>query len=599
MAFDLATAKPVVASRSSVGFDLATARPAAGGLVERIPLEEMIVPQPATQSSPSLADRAGGILEVPISMATGLVAAPIGGAVGLARGLVGGKYGTQEGAREASQRAEEVAQSLTYQPRTQTGRDIIGGIGEVIGSSGIMGVPLPELNALTATVRPTVNALQARAPQATQIVRNALSRQAQQQDMVGVGAANIPETRLRVERAQELPIPPTLTKGQATRDFEAQRFERETAKLPEGQPIRERFAQQNEQMLRNFDSFLEATGAEKSGLRQVGEAAIGVIEKKRDMVKRNINAAYERAREAGDMSQPVEYKPLVDYLAQNEAAATTGNASMLAAVGKKLQQLDPNGTGRISINDMEELRKMAGRLTAPGTPNSAYIGDVKQIIDSATANQGGPLYRQARRMYENYATEFKNTAIVDKLLRNKPGSRDRAVAYEDVFQSSMLGGSLDDVRHLRRTLQTAGAEGQQAWRELQGQTVQHIKDAATKSVALDVNGNPVISAPALDKIIRSLDEDGKLDFIFGKQGAQQMRTVNDVVKDIYTAPPGSVNTSNTAGVLIGLMDTAVSGMSGVPLPIGTALRYGIKQQKSKALQKRMGEALNYQDVMGR
>lgn len=599
MAFDLATAKPVTDTRIGGGFDLATARPSTGSLVERIPPEEPIIPQAAAQPSPSFADRLGGVLEAPVSMATGLVAAPIGGAVGLARGLVGGKYGTQEGAREASQRAEDVARSLTYEPRTQTGRDIVGGIGEMIGESGIIGVPIPELNALAATMRPTVNALQIRAPQAQQVVRNALSRTAPQQGIVGGGAAMVPEESLRIQRAAELPVPPTLTKGQATREFESQRFERETAKLPEGQPIRERFAQQNEQMLRNFDSFIEATGAEKTGLRQVGEAAVGVIEKKRDMVKGAINSAYKRAREAGDMSQPVSYQALSDYLAQNEAAATTGNASMLAAVGKKLQQLDPNGTGKITINDLEELRKMAGRLTSPGTPNTAYIGDVKQIIDASTANQGGPLYRQARRMYENYATEFKNTAIVDKLLRNKPGSRDRAVAYEDVFRTSMLSGSLDDVRHLRRTLQTAGEEGQQAWKELQGQTVQYIKDQATKSVALDVNGNPVISAPALDKIIRGLEEDGKLDFIFGKRGAQQMRTVNDVVKDIYTAPPGSVNTSNTAGVLIGLMDTAVSGMSGVPLPIGTALRYGIKQQKSKALQKRMGEALNYQDVMGR
>lgn len=599
MAFDLATAKPVTDTRIGGGFDLATARPSTGSLVERIPPEEPIIPQAAAQPSPSFADRLGGVLEAPVSMATGLVAAPIGGAVGLARGLVGGKYGTQEGAREASQRAEDVARSLTYEPRTQTGRDIVGGIGEMIGESGIIGVPIPELNALAATMRPTVNALQIRAPQAQQVVRNALSRTAPQQGIVGGGAAMVPEESLRIQRAAELPVPPTLTKGQATREFESQRFERETAKLPEGQPIRERFAQQNEQMLRNFDSFIEATGAEKTGLRQVGEAAVGVIEKKRDMVKGAINSAYKRAREAGDMAQPVSYQPLVDYLAQNEAAATTGNASMLAAVGQKLKQLDPNGTGKITINAMEELREMAGRLTAPGTPNSAYIGDVKRLMDAATEGQGGPLYRQARRMYENYATEFKNTAIVDKLLRNKPGSRDRAVAYEDVFQTSMLGGSLDDVRHLRRTLQTAGAEGQQAWKELQGQTVQYIKDRATKSVALDVNGNPVISAPALDKIIRGLDEDGKLDFIFGKRGAQQMRTVNDVVKDIYTAPPGSVNTSNTAGVLIGLMDTAVSGMSGVPLPIGTALRYGIKQQKSKALQKRMGEALNYQDVMGR
>lgn len=597
MAFDLATAKPVAGNRG--GFDLSTARPATGSIVDRIPLEEPITEQPTQVREAGIGDMALGALEAPVSVATGLIAAPIGGAAGLVRGVTGGKYGTMRGAEEAEQFAGDVAGKLTYQPRTQTGQRLVRSLGEVISESGIVGVPIPELNALAAAARPTVNALRNVAPAPSQLARNAFVRKPAAPEMVGGGAAMVPEESLRMQRAAELPIPPKLTKGQVTRKFEDQRFERETAKMPEGAPIRERFAQQNEQMLRNFDSFLEATGAEKSGLRQVGETAIGVIEKKRDMIKGNVNAAYKRAREAGHMTQPVSYQPLVDYLAENEAAATTGNASMLAAVRSKLSQLDAKGTGKISINDMEELREMAGRLTAPGTPNSAYIGDVKRLIDTATEGQGGPLYRQARRMYENYAKEFKNTAIVDKLLRNKPGSRDRAVAYEDVFSTSILGGSLDDVRHIRRTLQTAGEEGQQAWKELQGQTIQHIKDQVTQSVQLDVNGNPVISAHKLDRIVKSLDEDGKLDFIFGKKGAEQIRTVNDVAKDIYTSPPGAVNTSNTAGVLIGLLDTAVSGTAGMPLPIGTALRYGVKQMKAKKLQKQIGESLSYSDLINR
>lgn len=599
MAFDLATAKPVTATRAGGGFDLSTARPATGSIVDRIPLEEPITDKPATVREAGLGDMALGALEAPVSMATGMLAAPIGGAAGLVRGLTGGKYGTMRGAEEAGQFAGDVAGRLTYEPRTQTGQRLVRSLGEAIGESGIVGVPIPELNALAAAARPTANALRNIAPAPSQLARNAFARKPAAPEMVGGGAAMVPEESLRMQRAAELPVPPQLTKGQVTRKFEDQRFERETAKMPEGAPIRERFAQQNEQMLRNFDSFLEATGAEKSGLRQVGETAIGVIEKKRNMIKGNVNAAYKRAREAGHMTQPVSYQPLVDYLAENEAAATTGNASMLAAVRSKLSQLDAKGTGKISINDMEELREMAGRLTAPGTPNSAYIGDVKRLIDTATEGQGGPLYRQARRMYENYAKEFKNTAIVDKLLRNKPGSRDRAVAYEDVFSTSILGGSLDDVRHIRRTLQTGGAEGQQAWKELQGQTIQHIKDQVTQSVQMDVNGNPVISAHKLDRIVKSLDEDGKLDFIFGKKGAEQIRTVNDVAKDIYTSPPGAVNTSNTAGVLVGLLDTAVSGTAGVPLPIGTALRYGVKQMKAKKLQKQIGESLSYSDLINR
>jgi hypothetical protein len=127
---------------------------------------------------------------------------------------------------------------------------------------------------------------------------------------------------------------------------------------------------------------------------------------------------------------------------------------------------------------------------------------------------------------------------------------DRQVALEDVWSHAIMKGSLDDVRHVRRVLQTGGEEGQQAWRELQGQTLNWIKDEATKNVATDTRGNPIVSAAQLNKAIRTLDADGKLDFMFGKRGAQQLRDINELAKVVFTSPPGSVNSSNTASVLL-------------------------------------------------
>jgi hypothetical protein len=90
-----------------------------------------------------------------------------------------------------------------------------------------------------------------------------------------------------------------------------------------------------------------------------------------------------------------------------------------------------------------------------------------------------------------------------------------------------------------------------------------------------------------------LDKSGKLDFVFGKKGAEQLRTINDVAKDVLTAPPGAVNTSNTASVLAGMMDIAISGTAGVPAPIMTSFRLltkGIKDAKTRAkVKKALGE----------
>lgn len=301
------------------------------------------------------------------------------------------------------------------------------------------------------------------------------------------------------------------------------------------------------------------------------------------------------------MTEKVDISPLVDYINKNRSAAK--NAPILSAIDKEIARLadtrQPSSlmntrqgpVTSISINKAEDLRQMIGKLSEPGTPNVVYGSEAKKLIDMATKDKGGPLYQQARRMYENYANEFKDRAVIDKLVRYKPGTKDRAVAYEDVFNHSIMKGSLDDVRSMRRTLQTAGPEGEQAWRELQGQTINHIKETITSNTARDVLGNPIVSPDKLNKLVRELDADGKLDFIFGKKGAERIRDVNDLAKDVYTAPPGSVNTSNTTSALLAALDLSTSAFTGLPLPVATAVNYGIKRAKTNALNKRVANAL--------
>jgi hypothetical protein len=365
--------------------------------------------------------------------------------------------------------------------------------------------------------------------------------------------------------------------------------------MPEGEPLRQRFAEQNAAVPENFDAWIHQTGAERTTLRSVGEAVVNPIVAKKAEVKARINAAYNEARTAGQMAEQVDVAPLRAYVEQNRSAAK--NAPILSSIDDELNRLSSK-QGTISINDMEELRKMTDRLSQPGTPNSVYGGDAIRLIDDLTRDKGGPLYQQARRMYENYANEFNNKQVISKLTGTKPNTKDRIVAFEDVFDKSILSGSLDDVRALRRTLQTAGEPGTQAWKELQGQTLRHIKDKMLENSARDVNGNPIVSAAKLDAIVRNLDADGKLDFIFGKQGGAQIRDINDMAKDILTSPPGSVNSSNTATVLAAMFDTVATGLAapmtgGFPLPIATGLKFGRDKLKQRALNKQMNESLNY------
>ena len=578
---------------------------------DRIPGQ---VSRPAEPDAPNtLLDKIkGAYLEAPAAILSGLVGTGAGQLAGLATHAFNpSTYGTQQGVRNADELAARVADKLTYHPTTQTGQDITQAVGKVMGEA----VPLaglggeaaalsragaPVARAVTDTARevPGIASQAAQSLAETQRLLRAKITQAApggaKPPMAGVGAAKTDEALQRAVRAQQMDPPLNLTRGMATRDQGWQGFEAETAKNPElGGPLRERATELNRGMAAVLDNFDTATGATPGQtLRGVGESVDTALRKKLESAKLDINESYNRARAAGHMEDPVPYDGLSTYLKAHETEATTGGASMLKAVQERIAAHDPEGTGMLPIKDMEDLRKMAGRLTEPGSVNSAYVGDIKGLIDSATEGRGGMLYKEARRKYENYAKQFKDRQVVSKLVRTKPGTTDRAVALEDVFNHSILNSSLDDVRHLRRVLQAGGGpEGAQAWNDLRGQTVRHIKDQMLSNVARDTHGEPIPSPSKVSKAIQALDADGKLEFIFGKQGADKLRDISEISRDIYTTVPGANNTSNSASVILAAIDAAASFGVGLPIPITSGIKWGLDRRKTQAARARVGEAL--------
>lgn len=552
---------------------------------------------------------------------TGAVAYGTGTLEGIAQSIAEGKFGTQEGVRMAEDTAAKRAGQYTYEPRTEEGRKqvaAIGKLGEVLAPITPVAGEIAALREMaqpyaaarvgqaidtaTPVVRQTSQQIQqaatGAAQQAKQVAQRVIPQQAAKAG--SVGAAATPEAIMRQAQAEQLPVPVQLTKGQATREFGQTQFERETAKLPDvGAPLRERYATQNEQVMRNFDAWIDESGAMAPDLRSVGRIVDKAIVNKAKASKAKVRAAYKDAEKAGELEQPIETPALVAHL--NDAIPEVATAPVLDTAIKKAVQLGiaeqgPDGTlipRAAPLKNVEALRQAMNRASDPlDAPNMRQITIMKGLIDDATENAGGDIYKYARRLRKDYANEFENRAVISQLLRTKPGTTDRAVAFEDIFKKTIIDGSLDDVRHLRKTLQTAGSEGQQAWKELQGQTMAQLRDAAFGNSARDERGNPILSAAALDRRVKSLDADGKLDFIFGKKGAEQIRTLNDLAKVIFTAPPGSVNTSNTASALRVALDAFATGtLTGIPAPAVTALRAVAGKIKDRKLAKRVEDAL--------
>jgi hypothetical protein len=422
-----------------------------------------------------------------------------------------------------------------------------------------------------------------------------IAPQQQETPLTGVGAASVTDQKLRAERARELPIPIDLSKDQITRNPADVRFARETAKDPVlGQQLQEHYANQNSLIQKNLDHMVESTGAEFTGLNQVelGKKLFDVVEPARALRKNQITQAYNRARQLGEMNEPVNISALQNFVKSHEAEAI--NAPVIKSLEVKINSLAKNG--QISLNDLEEVRKMVGRLSQDTATNATYGRQINKMIDSLTENKGGNAYKQARKLNADFMTEFENTPVMKNITALKNGnSTQRKVAIEDLIQKSVIGSTRDDTIRLFDSLSKMGPEGQKMVNELKGAVAQKIKDQATKNVQLDINGKPYVSTAALNSIITDLDKSGKLELLFGKKGAEHYRTLNQVTKEIQTVPQGTTNPSGTAATLLATMAEmgAQTAMTGVPVPVAMIAKhvYG-KHQTNKQLNK-VSEFVNY------
>jgi hypothetical protein len=542
---------------------------------------------PAKQQETSVADVIRGIIETPAAVAANVVSGPL---VYLA-GAGGPEF------------QRTVASNIQYQPRTQIAQDVLENIARGVEATKLppfmpQFLMRPNASGVATQAQSTIAAQAAKSPIKISDVISAIRNQEPQQQMIGMGAAETTKALERQTRAQNLRVPVDLTKGQATREPGVQGFEAEIAKTyPEGagKPLIQRQIDTNQNVLRNFDAYTMETGAEMSGLlRPIGKIVDAALVKQANEAKAKVNAAYNRARESGETEALVPYEGIIQYINEQGPTVKEKLAPILGAVEDQLLINDPSKTGSLTINSLEDIYQFINRNAQEGTPNYVHAKALKNLINQTTEGAGGDLYRTARQLRVQYAKQFENAAAVDKLLRNKPGTTDRAVAFEDVFEQAILKGSFDDTRNIALLLKKGGTQGQQAWRELQGQTIEYIKDQATKSIQRDAKGQPIPSAAAMNKVVRDLDADGKLDYIFGKKGADEIRNLRDVMLDVYSNVPGTVNYSNTSSALIKALNRInKSPLSSIP-GVGSLTKYAEESAMEKATRKLVEESLKYQ-----
>jgi len=553
-------------------------------------------PPVAEEPKRTMIDRVKALYEVPLTVGSAAIAGPVSSAYGVYKSATSPEFGTQEGVRQGQQAQSNLARKMTYTPTSPVAQEFLQDVSQVAEAA-----KLPPIIPTTGMIPSYARMAQAATPQireGVQTVRTMpeMLRRQPQSSMAGVGSAVTPEEITRTQMAQQLRVPVPLSKGQATRDLAQQQFEIETAKnYPEtvGKPLIKAQADRNDAILQNFDAYVDATGKQTFGLEPTGRVVVEALNKDAKKARDSINQTYKQAREAGETEQPVSYAPLRAFIEEQTPTVRSKIAPVLDVVNEQLTKNDPKGTGQISINALEDIYTLINKMYEPNTPNASYGRDLRNIINTVTEGQGGKLYQEARRLRQDYAKRFENIGAIDRLISTKANSSDRVVAFEDVFQKSIVNGSLDDVKNLGFALKRSGPEGQQAFKELQGQTIEYLKDQVTRSIDTDMYGNPVVSPAKFKSAVRGLDQDGKLDYLFGKKGAQEIRDLMETAILVNAPLKGAVNYSNTASAVIRALDRVGSGLLGKIPVIGPATEYSFEKLKQRQMKKQVKESINY------
>jgi len=614
------------------------------GVPRAIGVPEPPRPAPPTRAEPSIWDRVVGELEAAGMLVSGLTTGPLSAANvasrELAKQILQGSFGTPDALKEVERALSQGYQAGTYVPRTPFGREAAGVITgalepleqvppyiPIVGpaavpaaaavrqvSGAVREAPTPPIARVEPTMAPQMGPAPVTPPQVGTIAPVAAPQMAAGAPPImpggmavqrgAAGAAGVPQAVERRVIAAQMPVPfageTGLTKGQATRDFAQLQFEKESAKLGDlGEPLRERVQRQTANFIQNFDALIDLPQPISREKRDIGVLVDTALVNKAEIQRRKIRKAYDDARAAGQMQDPVELAPLATAL--TDLNRFEGVSANIPAIRKEAQRLgaisiDEGGNlipGTLSVDNAETLRQFVNEATDwTDRRQSLFAKKINASIDSATEGKGGELYRKARAERAKFAEEFENVGLTSKLLGTKRGTDERQIAFEDVFDKVVILSPVDEMNKLRKTLITAGPDGRQAWADLKAKGIDYIKQTALSPSQRDAAGNPLLSPDKLQKVVQSLDETGKLESLYGKKQAQTLRDLAELSTVIYTAPPGAINTSNTASALMVALDSlATFGVTGFPAPVVTGLREAGKFVKNRKTKARILDAL--------
>jgi hypothetical protein len=370
-----------------------------------------------------------------------------------------------------------------------------------------------------------------------------------------------PAELARAARLENLPVPISGTKGQLSKDFGQNQLEQSLSKnSSSGGPLRDKFSEQDAKLIENLDKFRANTGAKTANSGDTGRSIDAALQARIEKSNANISSLYREAEKKGETMQKIDLDPLIQQLNKNPGTNPFAESQLKAM--KLVKEVDGNlmPTHTITLNDLELVRRRASKVSGTATDGTVRhdAGQLVKQIDAMIGDDvGGKAYQAARAARREHALAFEEPGVVQNVVGMKSRT-DRSVPFEGVFKKTVINGSVDDLKLLKQTLlhndPATREAGVQALKNMRGEAMQYLKDAATNNAHGDT------SEAALRRAYNQIGKD-KMSELFGGNVSKQFANFLEAVKDLKVAPKGSYNPSGTAGELVNWVERILSPLT--------------------------------------
>lgn len=512
-----------------------------------------------------------------LSILTGSVSDAAAGISGL---LGGGDV------NERAQRIEDVKQGGTYQPRSESGKDVQAGLGEALQPVGEAITDTERFlgdTTLDVTGSPAAAAAAATLPTATLELLGLKGtrklKQATPENIVPETAPTLKETGI------------SSTVGEATQDLGQQKSE---------QFLLEQSSEGGDQLRgyklaqsREIRDYLE--GVKPEEVDSVGQSVKDALQLRKNSSKYKRKLAYDKL---ADLTKDVDVKlntntiykagfadpaDFRDFKSTNPQQANAIEG-IIAEFGLDLSDEGVKNAARsgadiqeLSVANAERMRKRLNNIEkSDPTGNTArFTGPMKDALDSefdlaskALQENGSPdvarAAKEARQSHAALKTEFDEKGLTSQLIDNKSyQSRIPKVEESQVYAKLVTSSTpIESFTRIVKSLDRAGTRGSKAKNQIKAQMVMDLIDSGFNASTRKIKGERVFGANSFAKRFDKLEP--KLKAIMSDAEFSKLSKLRKDANDLV--PPSGAMPKGSAGFFIEALDKAglMGMMSAIP-----------------------------------